>query len=56
MEVRHEDAPHRAAAEVRGEGALPQGARVVEADPRVDDGPAVGVLQEPQIDVVELER
>src|SRR5262249_30516970 len=56
MKVRHEHAPHRAAAEVRGEDALPQGARVVEADARVDDGPAVAVIQEPQIDVIELER
>src|SRR5439155_23880832 len=56
MEMCHEDALHRAAAEVRGEDALPQGARVVEADAGVDDGPARAVLEEPEVDVVELKR
>src|SRR3954468_2187687 len=40
-----------------GEELLPQGARFRIADARIDDGPrAVVLLEEPQVDVVELER
>jgi hypothetical protein len=55
VKVRHEDASDRTTAEVRREEALPQGACVVETHAGVHDGPAVAVLEEPEIDVVELE-
>src|SRR5437899_7456815 len=56
MEMRDEHATHGPAVEARREDALPQGARVVEPDTRVHDGPAVAVLEQPQVDVVELKR
>src|SRR5262249_24336200 len=56
MKMSHEDPLDRAAAEMRRKDALPQRARIVEADARVDDGPARAVLEQPQVDVVELER
>src|SRR5207245_5922138 len=39
-----------------GEHALPQGARLLEPDARVDDRPSRTVVEEPEIDVVEAER
>jgi hypothetical protein len=56
VKVRDEYAPHRTTGEMRREHALPQGSRVVEPDTGVHDGPAVVVVEEPQVDVVELER
>src|SRR5206468_2911987 len=56
MEVGDDDARERAAAERLGEHALPQGARLLEPDPRVHGRPPRAVLEEPQVDVVQPER
>ena len=53
--VRDDHAPHRAALERVDEMALPEVPRHLRAVARVDDGPAVAVLEQPQIDVVERE-
>ena len=56
MEVRADHARDGFAVELLGEDLLPQFARVLRIDAGVDDGPAVLLLDQPQIDVVELER
>src|SRR4030095_6705757 len=56
MKMRHKNPLHRAAAEMRREDALPQGARVVEAAARVEDGPARAVLEQPRVGGVEVDR
>src|SRR5207302_4438774 len=45
----------RPAVERLREHALPQGARLLEPDTRVDDRPSRTVVEEPEIDVVEAE-
>ena len=56
MEVGDDDTRERPAVERLGEHALPQGARLLEPDARVDDRPSRTVVEEPEIDVVEAER
>jgi hypothetical protein len=55
MQMRADDARHRLAAEFLGEDLVPQVARRLRVDAGIDDRPAVGFLDQPQIDVVELE-
>ena len=60
VHVRHDHAQHRQAAEFVREDLLPRAARRVVRDAAIDDGPAVEavepVAQQPQVDVIELER
>jgi hypothetical protein len=58
MEVRGDHARDRLAAELVGEDALPERARVGQSEARVDDGDAVAVavVEQPQVDVVQRER
>src|SRR5262245_55934051 len=55
MEVGDEDAANRLPVEVGIQHALPQLTGPVETDARVDDGPAVAILEEVEVDVVEPE-
>ena len=55
MEMRADHAHHRFALELLGEDLLPERSRVLRIDAGVDDRPAVLLLDQPQVDVVELE-
>ena len=56
MVVRDDDVLHRLAGERAREMHLPQVPRRLHAEARVDERPAVAVLEKPQVDVVERER
>ena len=55
VKMRDQDARHRAAIQRGGEHALPQGAGLLAADAGIDDGPALAILQQPEVDVVQRE-
>ena len=52
MEMGHDDPRHGSPLQPLSEDPLPGGARGVEAEARIDDGPAVAVREQPQIDVL----
>ncbi len=55
MKVRDDHLRDRTATQVTGEDLLPQGADIGQAHAGVDDGPPRAVLEQPQVDVIELE-
>ena len=56
MEVRHQDPVHRPPGQHPAEHGLPHGARRRIAVAGVDDGPAVAVVAQPEVDMIQRQR
>ena len=56
MKMRDDDAPDRLAVEARRKNPVPQSARFVGSEAAINYGPAIAIVQQPEVDVLERER